>query len=62
MNHQALYRKHDMEEEEDHGGTGGAAFLNDITKQTHGLAGNESLSSRVAQNRHTNQRLHDSFM
>jgi hypothetical protein len=39
-----------------------ASFLNDLTKQTHGIAGKESLSSRVAQNRHTNQRLNDSFL
>jgi hypothetical protein len=42
---------------------GNPYFLNDLAKQTHGI-GDESatLASRVAQNRHTNQRLHDSFL
>lgn len=40
-----------------------ASFLKDITRQSHGIGdGVQSLSSRVAQNRHTNQRLHDSFL
>jgi hypothetical protein len=39
-----------------------ASFLKDITRQTHGIGeGSQTLASRVAQNRHTNQRLHDSF-
>jgi hypothetical protein len=40
------------------------SFLNDITRQTHGISGESSLSlsARVAQNRHTNQRLDDSFL
>mmetsp|Transcript_27822 Transcript_27822/g.52180 ORF Transcript_27822/g.52180 Transcript_27822/m.52180 type:complete len:519 (+) Transcript_27822:55-1611(+) len=49
------------EEEEEEKSRGNASFLNDIAKHTHGIHGNESMSSRVAQNRHTNQRLHDSF-
>ena len=42
----------------------GASFLKDITTTAHGIGSNEtaSLSARVAQNRHTNQRLHDSFL
>lgn len=39
-----------------------ASFLKDLTQEAHGLTGSSSLSSRVAQNRHTNQRLHDSFL
>jgi N-terminal domain of CBF1 interacting co-repressor CIR len=44
--------------------TGGQAnFLHDITRRTHGIAeGGASLSSRVAQNRYTNQRSHESFL
>lgn len=40
------------------------SFLNDITKQTHGICSqsSSSLAARVAQNRHTNQRLDDSFL
>ena len=42
---------------------GRATFLHDMTKQTHGIDdGGMSLSARVAQNRHTNQRSHDSFL
>ena len=42
---------------------GRASFLQDMTKQTHGVGdGGMSLSDRVAQNRHTNQRSHDSFL
>ena len=42
----------------------GASFLNDITSEVNGITSIEqsTLSSRVAQNRHTNQRLHDSFL
>lgn len=40
-----------------------AAFLKDMTRQVHGIGeGGENLSSRVAQNRYTNQRLHDKFL
>lgn len=40
-----------------------AQFLKDVTKQAHGIGGNaHDLSSRVAQNRHKNQRLHDKFL
>jgi hypothetical protein len=40
-----------------------ASFLHDMTQKTHGISGDgPSLSSRVAQNRHTNQRHHDSFL
>ncbi|KAG7364850.1 CBF1 interacting co-repressor CIR family protein [Nitzschia inconspicua] len=60
--HQVSHGKKDLVEDDTAGGKGSASFLNDISKQTHGIAGNESLSSRVAQNRHTNQRLHDAFM
>ena len=43
---------------------GNASFLQVISKRTHGVSSGdgETLSSRVAQNRHTNQRLHDSFL
>lgn len=42
----------------------GASFLTDMTKQTHGIAGNSSvsLSERLRQNIHTNQRSHESFL
>ena len=40
-----------------------AAFLTDMTRQVHGIGeGGGNLSARVAQNRHTNQRLHDKFL
>jgi len=55
-------RKHD-DGEEHLPRRGDASFLKDITRQSHGIGdGSQSLSSRVAQNRHTNQRLHDSFL
>jgi hypothetical protein len=41
---------------------GNASFLKEIIQQTHGLAGKESLSERISQKRHTNQRLNDSFL
>ena len=40
---------------------GSASFLDSITKCAHGMNGG-TLSSRVTQNRHTNQRLHDTFL
>lgn len=41
----------------------GASFLSEISTKVNGMnASGSSLSSRVAQNRHTNQRLHDSFL
>lgn len=63
MGQQASYRKKDGEEEKT-SSKRGASFLNDITTSAHGITSDEpsSLSSRVAQNRHTNQRLHDSFL
>jgi len=63
MGQQASYRKKDNEEEQT-STKRGASFLNDITTGAHGISSDEpsSLSSRVAQNRHTNQRLHDSFL
>jgi hypothetical protein len=62
MGRQASYRKNDVDEEKEASTRKGASFLNDITKGAHGLDGNNSLSSRVAQNRHTQQRLHDNFL
>lgn len=58
------FRTRKEDEDEDKPSSGQASFLNDITTQTHGIkgAGSLSLSARVAQNRHTNQRLHDSFL
>jgi len=61
MGRQASYRANDTEEEMT-SSRKGASFLNDITSRTHGIDGPSSLSSRVAQNRHTNQRLNDSFL
>eukprot|EP00980_Cylindrotheca_fusiformis_P028998 scaffold22692_cov198-Cylindrotheca_fusiformis.AAC.2 len=41
----------------------GASFLTEMTKRTHGITGDSSvsLSERLRQNRHTNQRSHESF-
>ncbi|KAL3923522.1 MAG: hypothetical protein SGILL_001612 [Bacillariaceae sp.] len=58
---QVSYRKKEADDDKAAGRSSNGSFLNDITKNTHGIAGEGSLSSRVAQNRHTNQRLHDSF-
>jgi hypothetical protein len=56
-------KKYDDDEGEPVPRRGDASFLKDITRQTHGIGeGGQTLSSRVAQNRHTNQRLHDSFL
>ena len=39
-----------------------AAFLHKMAQQTHGIRGEQqSMAERVAQNRHTNQRTHDSY-
>mmetsp|Transcript_86173 Transcript_86173/g.248845 ORF Transcript_86173/g.248845 Transcript_86173/m.248845 type:complete len:527 (-) Transcript_86173:94-1674(-) len=39
-----------------------ASFLKEMTQRAHGIGeGGQSMSSRVAQNRHTNQRGHESF-
>jgi hypothetical protein len=64
MEQQALHRKQDNDDEMGSSSKRGASFLNDITTRVNGIAsdGHSSLSSRVAQNRHTNQRLHDSFL
>lgn len=42
----------------------GSSFLNDMRTRVNGITSEDhsSLSSRVAQNRHTSQRLHDSFL
>jgi len=50
----------DNDEEERKGG--GASFITEMTKATHGISGNLSLSDRLKQNRHTNQRSHESFL
>lgn len=54
----------DHEENDAMASKGEAAFIKDVTRQTYGIAGEsgQSLSSRVAQNRHTNQRMTDSFL
>lgn len=64
MGRHASHRRTDSAEEERSASRGGASFLDHITKQTHGISGggSSSLSARVAQNRHTNQRLHDTFL
>jgi hypothetical protein len=55
---------HQKHADEDGPSRGNASFLTDMTRRTHGISGegSTSLSARVAQNRHTNQRLHDSFL
>jgi hypothetical protein len=47
-----------------HNRTGGASFLHEITQKTHGVrdGNNMSMAARLAQNRHTNQKSHDSFL
>jgi beta-phosphoglucomutase-like phosphatase (HAD superfamily) len=64
MARQALHKPSSHDDEAP--SKGNASFLSDITKQTHGIISGSgsarSLSARVAQNRHTNQRLHDSFL
>ena len=62
MGRQASYRKEDGEDESSD--RKGASFLSEITSRVNGINSEDqsSLSSRVAQNRHTNQRLHDSFL
>lgn len=62
MGRQASYRKEDGVD--DLADRKGASFLSEITSRVNGINSEDqsSLSSRVAQNRHTNQRLHDSFL
>lgn len=54
----------DDEDNDARASKGEAGFIKDVTRQTYGIVGEggQSLSSRVAQNRHTNQRMSDSFL
>lgn len=54
----------DGEEDERSGSRRGAMFLTDVAARTHGLGGGcqASMAARVARNRHTNQRVGDSFL
>lgn len=54
----------DDEDGEPRASKGHAGFIKDVTRQSYGIdgEGGPSLSSRVAQNRHTNQRMSDSFL
>ena len=61
MHRHASHRKEHSDDEAP--SSAKASFLHDMTQKTHGISGDgPSLSSRVAQNRHTNQRRHDSFL
>jgi hypothetical protein len=64
MGQQASHRKQDDDGDLGSSSRRGASFLNEITSSVNGITSDQhsSLSSRVAQNRHTNQRLHDSFL
>lgn len=64
MGRQASHRKEIDEDETGNSTTKGTSFLKDITTTAHGISSDasSSLAARVAQNRHTNQRLHDSFI
>jgi hypothetical protein len=59
--HASLKRSHNEDEAPS---KQGASFIADMTKRTHGITGNAStsLSERLQQNRHTNQRSHESFL
>jgi len=62
MEKKASYRKGDDDDDRS-SERKGASFLSEINNKVNGMnADGSSLSSRVAQNRHTNQRLHDSFL
>jgi hypothetical protein len=52
---------HDDDEDDDDAKVrGNASFLQDMREQTHGLKGaNKTMASRMAENRNTQQRLHD---
>lgn len=53
--------KHGHKEEEFSGRS--ASFITEMTKATHGIGDNSApLSERLRQNRHTNQRSHESFL
>jgi hypothetical protein len=39
-----------------------ASFLQDMAEKTHGIREGSSLASRVAKNRHTNQKLSDEIL
>lgn len=64
MGRQASYRIEDNEDDRGSSDRKGASFLSEITSRVNGINSEDqsSLSARVAQNRHTNQRLHDSFL
>lgn len=57
----AKRRHHDDDEHAAHS-SGKASFLQDMAEQTHGIREGGSLASRVAKNRHTNQKLSDKFL
>lgn len=42
--------------------SGKASFLQDMAERTHGIRDGGSLASRVAKNRHTNQKLSEDFL
>lgn len=49
--------------DDDHAPSSGkASFLQDMAERTHGIRDGGSLAKRVAQNRHTNQKLSDGFL
>jgi hypothetical protein len=57
----AAKSRHDKDDQ-DSPASGKATFLQDMAERAHGIREGGSLASRVAQNRHTNQKLSDSFL
>jgi len=64
MDKQPPYRDRNNDDEMKSASKNGASFLNKISTRVNGITAEKhpSLSSRVSQNRHTNQRLHHSFL
>lgn len=62
MYRQAMHRSEETEDEFGRAARGSATFLDDVHRNVFSGEGSGTLAARVAQNRHTQQRLHDAFL
>ena len=61
--HESRSRPRQSDEPAEEPKDGQAAFLNDMSRQVHGVSeGSMSLQERVSQNRMSNQRRHEGFL
>jgi len=62
LNRAVASKQYHGDDDEHAPSSGKASFLQDMAERTHGIRDGGSLASRVAQNRHTNQKLSDGFL